>query len=68
MVDVALLLLTSGAVGLGCLHSWRYLQRIQQARLDDRAARERAIAQCRGETPRQGSVPRAPKADQAGWD
>jgi hypothetical protein len=47
MVDTALLILTGGAVSLGCVHSWRYLRRVRQAGADDRAARERVRAHYR---------------------
>jgi hypothetical protein len=48
MGEVALILLTSGALGLGCIHSWRYLHRVRQAGTGDRAARERVLARYRG--------------------
>jgi hypothetical protein len=62
MVEVALILLTCGAVSLGCLHSWCHLRRVGEAGHGDRAARERVVAHYRrslhrpGESPLQGDA------------
>ena len=47
MVDVALVLLGTGAMSLGCIHSWRYLARVHGAAHDDREARRWARSRCR---------------------
>jgi hypothetical protein len=47
MVDVALILLTGGAVSLGCVRNWHFLRRVRQAGDGDRAARERVLAHYR---------------------
>ena len=47
MVEGLLLLLTGGAMSLGCVHSWRYLRRVRQAGEGDRTAREWVLARYR---------------------
>lgn len=52
MIEIALLSLAVIALSLGCVQNWRYLRRVRRAGIDDRAARERALARYRrGETP-----------------
>ena len=49
MVDVVLIIVTTGAMSLGCVYSWRYLARVHEASHDDRATREWVQECCRHE-------------------